>query len=130
MSTTRVAARAVGTPLDRLGGPGKVRGAASYAFEWPVDPPRTCTRCRQRSSAGASPDRPTQILSFPTRATQVSIATAATRGMGSPIAPARPDLLDALGDNLERLRTLVRDGVTDSPSGVTGVVVRNAAARR
>jgi hypothetical protein len=92
MSTTRVTARAVGTPLDRLGGPGKVRGAATYAFEWPVDRPRTCTRCRQRSSAGASPDRPTQILRFPTRATQVSIATAATRGMGSPHCPSEARL--------------------------------------
>ena len=39
MSTVRVAPRAVGTPLDRLDGPEKVTGRATYAFEWPVDRP-------------------------------------------------------------------------------------------
>jgi xanthine dehydrogenase YagR molybdenum-binding subunit len=39
MSGTSVAARAVGTPLDRLDGPDKVRGTATYAFEWRVDRP-------------------------------------------------------------------------------------------
>ncbi|MGW1157690.1 xanthine dehydrogenase family protein molybdopterin-binding subunit [Streptomyces sp. NPDC002519] len=34
-----VIARAVGAPLDRLDGPDKVRGAAPYAFEQPVDRP-------------------------------------------------------------------------------------------
>jgi xanthine dehydrogenase YagR molybdenum-binding subunit len=31
--------RAIGAPLDRLDGPVKVRGAATYAFEWPVEHP-------------------------------------------------------------------------------------------
>ncbi|MCW2638394.1 MAG: xanthine dehydrogenase molybdopterin binding subunit [Dactylosporangium sp.] len=39
MSTTQVAPRAVGTALDRLDGPDKVRGAAIYAFEWRVHRP-------------------------------------------------------------------------------------------
>ncbi|MET8642015.1 xanthine dehydrogenase family protein molybdopterin-binding subunit [Streptomyces sp. NPDC004675] len=34
-----VVPRAVGTPLDRLDGPDKVRGTAIYAFEQPVDRP-------------------------------------------------------------------------------------------
>jgi xanthine dehydrogenase YagR molybdenum-binding subunit len=39
MSAVRVPTRAVGTPLDRLDGRAKVQGAATYAFEWPVDRP-------------------------------------------------------------------------------------------
>jgi xanthine dehydrogenase YagR molybdenum-binding subunit len=39
MTTTRAAPHAVGTPLDRLDGPDKVRGAATYAFEWRVHRP-------------------------------------------------------------------------------------------
>jgi xanthine dehydrogenase YagR molybdenum-binding subunit len=31
--------RAIGAPLDRLDGPAKVKGAARYAFEQPVDHP-------------------------------------------------------------------------------------------
>src|SRR2546421_4118394 len=31
--------RAIGQPIDRLDGPMKVRGAATYAFEWPLDNP-------------------------------------------------------------------------------------------
>jgi xanthine dehydrogenase YagR molybdenum-binding subunit len=34
-----VTTHAIGVPLDRLDGPAKVRGAASYAFEWPFDNP-------------------------------------------------------------------------------------------
>jgi xanthine dehydrogenase YagR molybdenum-binding subunit len=34
-----VTTRAIGVPLDRLDGPSKVRGAATYAFEWPLDNP-------------------------------------------------------------------------------------------
>lgn len=34
-----VVPRAIGTPLERLDGPAKVRGAAPYAFEQPVDRP-------------------------------------------------------------------------------------------
>lgn len=30
---------AIGAPLDRLDGPEKVRGLATYAFEWPLDDP-------------------------------------------------------------------------------------------
>ena len=35
----RVTTRAIGAPLDRIDGPLKVRGAATYAFEWPVERP-------------------------------------------------------------------------------------------
>src|SRR2546421_11556803 len=35
----RMMSRAIGAPLDRLDGPDKVRGAATYAFEWPVERP-------------------------------------------------------------------------------------------
>jgi xanthine dehydrogenase YagR molybdenum-binding subunit len=34
-----VTTHAIGVPLDRLDGPSKVRGAATYAFEWPLDNP-------------------------------------------------------------------------------------------
>ena len=34
-----ITTRAIGEPLDRIDGPLKVRGAATYAFEWPVDNP-------------------------------------------------------------------------------------------
>jgi xanthine dehydrogenase YagR molybdenum-binding subunit len=34
-----VTTHAIGVPLDRLDGPLKVRGAATYAFEWPLDNP-------------------------------------------------------------------------------------------
>jgi xanthine dehydrogenase YagR molybdenum-binding subunit len=34
-----VTTRAIGVPLDRLDGRAKVRGAATYAFEWPLDNP-------------------------------------------------------------------------------------------
>jgi xanthine dehydrogenase YagR molybdenum-binding subunit len=36
---TDVSPRAIGAPLDRLDGPDKVRGAATYAYEHPVDRP-------------------------------------------------------------------------------------------
>jgi xanthine dehydrogenase YagR molybdenum-binding subunit len=36
---TDVRPRAIGAPLDRLDGPDKVRGAATYAYEHPVDRP-------------------------------------------------------------------------------------------
>jgi xanthine dehydrogenase YagR molybdenum-binding subunit len=36
---TTVATRAIGASLDRLDGPDKAGGAATYAFEWPVDQP-------------------------------------------------------------------------------------------
>jgi xanthine dehydrogenase YagR molybdenum-binding subunit len=39
MSAVRVPTRAVGTPIDRLDGRAKVQGAATYAFEWPMDRP-------------------------------------------------------------------------------------------
>jgi xanthine dehydrogenase YagR molybdenum-binding subunit len=39
MSAVRVPARVVGVPIDRLDGPAKVQGAATYAFEWPVERP-------------------------------------------------------------------------------------------
>jgi xanthine dehydrogenase YagR molybdenum-binding subunit len=39
MSAVRVPTRAVGTPLDRLDGPAKVTGTATYAYEWPLDNP-------------------------------------------------------------------------------------------
>jgi xanthine dehydrogenase YagR molybdenum-binding subunit len=34
-----VTTRAIGAPIDRIDGPDKVRGAATYAFEWPLDRP-------------------------------------------------------------------------------------------
>jgi xanthine dehydrogenase YagR molybdenum-binding subunit len=34
-----VTTHAIGVPLDRLDGPAKVQGAATYAFEWPLDNP-------------------------------------------------------------------------------------------
>src|SRR2546421_7563795 len=37
--TTISTTRAIGAPLDRIDGPLKVRGAATYAFEQPVDRP-------------------------------------------------------------------------------------------
>ena len=37
--TTTITTRAVGTSLDRLDGALKVRGAATYAYEWPLDNP-------------------------------------------------------------------------------------------
>jgi xanthine dehydrogenase YagR molybdenum-binding subunit len=36
---TAVYPRAIGAPLDRLDGPDKVRGAATYAYEHPVERP-------------------------------------------------------------------------------------------
>lgn len=36
MSTPRVLRRAVGAPIDRLDGAEKVKGGATYAYEWPV----------------------------------------------------------------------------------------------
>src|SRR5919199_6326725 len=39
MSVAPVRASAVGRPLDRLDGPDKVRGTATYAFEWAVEDP-------------------------------------------------------------------------------------------
>lgn len=39
MSAPSITGRAIGAPLDRLDGPAKVRGAARYAFEHPVDRP-------------------------------------------------------------------------------------------
>ena len=42
-------------PLDRLDGPLKVRGPATYAYEWPVDTPPTCTRSRRPSPPAGSP---------------------------------------------------------------------------
>src|SRR5437588_8637150 len=38
-ATTRVTTHAIGLPLDRLDGPERVRGVATYAYEWPVDNP-------------------------------------------------------------------------------------------
>jgi xanthine dehydrogenase YagR molybdenum-binding subunit len=37
--TTTMTTRAVGAALDRLDGAAKVRGAATYAYEWPLDNP-------------------------------------------------------------------------------------------
>ncbi len=37
--TTTITSRAVGASLDRLDGPLKVRGTATYAYEWPLDNP-------------------------------------------------------------------------------------------
>jgi xanthine dehydrogenase YagR molybdenum-binding subunit len=39
MSAVRVPTRAIGAPVDRIDGPEKVKGAARYAFEQPVDRP-------------------------------------------------------------------------------------------
>src|ERR687885_357646 len=39
MSVAPLRASAVGRPLDRLDGPDKVRGTATYAFEWRVENP-------------------------------------------------------------------------------------------
>ena len=39
MSVTDAGRGAVGAPLDRMDGPLKVRGAATYAYEWPVENP-------------------------------------------------------------------------------------------
>jgi xanthine dehydrogenase YagR molybdenum-binding subunit len=39
MSAVRITPRAIGTPVDRLDGPAKVKGTAAYAFEQPVDRP-------------------------------------------------------------------------------------------
>jgi xanthine dehydrogenase YagR molybdenum-binding subunit len=39
MSTPDVTTRAVGAPIDRIDGPEKVRGTATYAFEWSLDHP-------------------------------------------------------------------------------------------
>jgi xanthine dehydrogenase YagR molybdenum-binding subunit len=39
MSAVRVPPRAVGAPVNRLDGPEKVKGAATYAYEWPVERP-------------------------------------------------------------------------------------------
>src|SRR5919109_1692946 len=39
MSAARFVPAAVGRPLDRLDGPDKVRGTATYAFEWAVENP-------------------------------------------------------------------------------------------
>jgi xanthine dehydrogenase YagR molybdenum-binding subunit len=39
MSPASIRPRAIGTPLDRIDGPQKVRGTATYAFEWAVDRP-------------------------------------------------------------------------------------------
>jgi xanthine dehydrogenase YagR molybdenum-binding subunit len=39
MTTIGVAQRAVGASMDRLDGPDKASGSATYAFEWPVDRP-------------------------------------------------------------------------------------------
>ena len=39
MTATSITPRAIGTPLQRLDGPLKVRGAATYAYEQPVDHP-------------------------------------------------------------------------------------------
>jgi xanthine dehydrogenase YagR molybdenum-binding subunit len=39
MSAVRITPRAVGAPVDRLDGPAKVTGTATYAFEQPVDRP-------------------------------------------------------------------------------------------
>ncbi|MET8954007.1 xanthine dehydrogenase family protein molybdopterin-binding subunit [Streptomyces sp. NPDC004393] len=67
-----VAARAVGTPLDRLDGPDKVRGAARYAFEQPVD-------------------RPAYL--YPVQAT---IATGRVTGVDTSAADAEPGVLAVL----------------------------------
>jgi len=39
MSARRLPTRAIGTPMDRLDGLDKVRGATTYAYEWQVDRP-------------------------------------------------------------------------------------------
>jgi xanthine dehydrogenase YagR molybdenum-binding subunit len=39
MSAVRIRTRAIGAPVDRIDGPEKVKGAARYAFEQPVDRP-------------------------------------------------------------------------------------------
>ena len=39
MSVARVRTPAVGAPLDRIDGPDKVKGTATYAFEWAVARP-------------------------------------------------------------------------------------------
>jgi len=39
MSAGRVPTRAIGAPVDRIDGPEKVKGAATYAYEWPLDNP-------------------------------------------------------------------------------------------
>jgi xanthine dehydrogenase YagR molybdenum-binding subunit len=39
MTAARVRTPAVGAPLDRIDGPDKVTGTATYAFEWAVEGP-------------------------------------------------------------------------------------------
>ncbi|MCX9193785.1 xanthine dehydrogenase [Carbonactinospora thermoautotrophica] len=39
MSVTSITVRAIGAPVDRIDGPEKVKGTATYAFEQPVDRP-------------------------------------------------------------------------------------------
>jgi xanthine dehydrogenase YagR molybdenum-binding subunit len=55
MSAVRVPTRAIGAPLDRLDGPAKVQGAATYAFEWPMERPAYLYPLQAEIATGASP---------------------------------------------------------------------------
>src|SRR5437879_12977450 len=59
ISTTR----AIGTPLDRIDGPLKVRGAATYAFEQPVDRPAYLYPLQATIAAGRITDIDTSAAS-------------------------------------------------------------------
>jgi xanthine dehydrogenase YagR molybdenum-binding subunit len=72
MSSVRVPTRVIGAPLDRLDGPEKVRGTATYAFEWPVD-------------------RPAYVYPL-----QASIATGRITGVDAGPASAEPGVLAVL----------------------------------
>jgi xanthine dehydrogenase YagR molybdenum-binding subunit len=52
MSAVRATPRAVGAPLDRIDGSQKVRGAATYAGEWPVDRPAYVSPLQASIAAG------------------------------------------------------------------------------
>jgi xanthine dehydrogenase YagR molybdenum-binding subunit len=73
MTAVKATTRAVGTPLDRLDGAEKVRGTATYAFEWPVG---------------------RAAYLYPLQAT---IAAGRVTGMDTAVAMAEPGVLAVLG---------------------------------
>jgi xanthine dehydrogenase YagR molybdenum-binding subunit len=80
MSAVRIPTRAVGAPVNRIDGPEKVQGTATYAFEWPLDNP---------------------AYLYPLQAT---IATGRITGIDTSAAAAEPGVLAVLThDNAPRL---------------------------
>ena len=83
MSTTDVTTRAVGAPIDRIDGPAKVRGTATYAFEWSLD-------------------RPAYL-----HAVQATIATGRITGIDAAAATSEPGVLAVLThENAPRLASI------------------------